>query len=297
MEQRLTITITPELAGRTVKSLMRQELAMAQSYIASVKFRPGGILLNGKPVRTPARVQTGDILSVTIADLGQNLARPLDMPLSVAWEDEYFAILDKPAGIGVYGEGTPNLAGILAHKWGKNIQFHPVNRLDVGTSGLLVAAKSGYIHDRLRRLLHTDDFVREYLAVVQGTPQPPQGTVILPISPGPTEGTRRAIDPQGLPSRTDYDTLKTQVSRTLLRLRLYTGRTHQIRLHMAALGHPLVGDRLYGASDLALPRPALHSCHIRLTHPVTGEHLDITSPLPEDMAALLDMPSPPSFYS
>jgi 23S rRNA-/tRNA-specific pseudouridylate synthase len=82
-----------------------------------------------------------------------------------------------------------------------------------------------------------------------------------------------------------------------LRLRLYTGRTHQIRLHMAALGHPLVGDRLYGASDLALPRPALHSCHIRLTHPVTGEHLDITSPLPEDMAALLDMPSPPSFYS
>jgi 23S rRNA-/tRNA-specific pseudouridylate synthase len=151
----------------------------------------------------------------------------------------------------------------------------------------LTVAKSGYIHDRLRRLLHTEAFCREYLAVCQGEPQPPQGSVTLPISPGPVEGTRRAIDPQGLPSRTDYETLQTDGERSLLRLRLYTGRTHQIRLHMAALGHPLVGDRLYGAADLALPRPALHSCHIRLTHPITGETLDIASPLPEDMAALL----------
>jgi 23S rRNA pseudouridine1911/1915/1917 synthase len=283
----LTLTITPDQAGRTVKSLMRQELAMAESYISSLKFRPEGILLNGHPVHTPTRVQAGDILSVSIRDQGQNHAQPLDIPIAICWEDDFFAVIDKPAGIGMYGEGTPNLAGILAQMWGKDIQFHPVNRLDVGTSGLLVAAKTGYIHDRLRRLLHTEDFCREYLAVVHGVPNPPQGSVTLPISPVPAAGTRRVIDPHGLDSRTDYRTLQAAGDRALLRLRLYTGRTHQIRLHMAALGHPLVGDGLYGTPDPALDRPALHSCHIRLRHPITGQLLTLDSPLPQDIASLL----------
>jgi RluA family pseudouridine synthase len=174
----------------------------------------------------------------------------------------------------------------LAYKWGKDIQYHPVNRLDVGTTGLLVVAKNGYIHDRLRRLLHTQDFIREYLAVCQGVPQPVRGTISLPISSAPVAGTRRAIDPQGLPSRTDYETLQTDGERSLLRLRLYTGRTHQIRLHMAALGHPLVGDKLYGAQDLALPRPALHSHFIHLIHPITGAVVELSSPLPPDIKRL-----------
>jgi 23S rRNA pseudouridine1911/1915/1917 synthase len=101
------------------------------------------------------------------------------------------------------------------------------------------------------------------------------------------EGPRWAIDPQGLPSRTDYETLQTHGERSLLRLRLYTGRTHQIRLHMAALGHPLVGDRLYGAQDLALPRPALHSHFIHLIHPITGAVVELSSPLPSDIKHLL----------
>ena len=285
---RLTFFVAPEQAGRTVRSLLRRELHMAEGLISSVKFRPDGILLNGNPVHTDVRVRAGDILSVSVADRGRNEAAPLDLSLPIPWEDDALAVIDKPAGIGVYGEGTPNIAGILAYKWGANIEFHPVNRLDVGTSGLMVTAKDGYTHDRLRRLLHTGDFRREYLALAEGVLPKSAGTIDLPIGRAPVEGTRRAVAPGGLPCRTDYEVLGSDGQRTLLRLRLHTGRTHQIRVHMAALGHPLVGDRLYGASDTALARPALHSHHLRLVHPITGAIIEVTSPLPPDMAALAD---------
>lgn len=284
--ERLELTVTPEQAGRTLQSLMRRELSMSDGLISSVKFRPDGILLNGQRARATQRAAAGDVLSVHIGDRGQNRAAPLDLPLPIVYEDDALAVLDKPAGISVYGDGTPNIAGILAHKWGSSIEFHPVNRLDVGTTGLMVIAKDGYIHDRLRRMLHTEDFAREYLAVAEGIVPRSAGSIDLPISRGPVEGTRRAIDPDGLPSRTDYTVLAVRGQRTLLQLRLHTGRTHQIRLHMAAIGHPLVGDPLYGAPDPQIGRPALHSHHLLLRHPVTGDTLDLTAPLPADMAAL-----------
>lgn len=285
--QRLKLAVTPAQAGRTVHSLMRRELSMAEGQISSAKFRPGGILLNGRRARVTERVRPGDVLSVDIADRGRNAAAPLDIPVDILWEDDCLAVISKPAGVGIYGEGMPNMAGILACRWGENIEFHPVNRLDVGTTGLFVAAKDGYTHDRLRRLLHTEDFRREYLAVVEGTPSPPEGVIDLPIGKAPLEGARRAAEPGGLPSRTAYRVLERAGTRSLLMLRLYTGRTHQIRVHMSAAGHPLVGDRLYGASDLALSRPALHSHRILLTHPVTGERVEVTAPLPPDMTALI----------
>lgn len=285
---RLTLTVTEAQAGRTVGSLMRRELAMAAGLVSSAKFRPDGILVNGTRVRVTARVRAGDVLSVDVSDRGRNEAAPADGPLDILWEDAYLAVLSKSAGVAVYGGKGPTVAAILASRWGESVEFHPVNRLDVGTSGLMVAAKDGYTHDRLRRLLHTDAFLREYLAVAQGAVTPAAGSISLPISRRPVSGTRRAVDPDGLPSRTDYETLSFANGRTLLRLRLFTGRTHQIRVHLAALGHPLVGDALYGAEDLALPRPALHSQRLRLTHPVTGEEIEITVPLPEDMAALVN---------
>lgn len=283
--ERLTLTVAPAQAGRTVYSLMRRELGMAAGRISSVKFREDGILLNGVRVHTDAIVRAGDVLSVLVADRGENRAAPLALPLDLVWQDDALAVVDKPAGISVYGEGMPNIAGILASMWGKGVKFHPVNRLDVGTSGLMVVARDGYTHDRLRRLLHTDGFVREYLAAVQGAVRPAAGVIDLPIGRVPTEGARRAVDPAGLPSRTDYETVVSAGGRTLLRLRLHTGRTHQIRVHLSAVGHPLAGDVLYGG-DGSLPRPALHSHRVRLLHPVTGEVLDLVSPLPDDIRRL-----------
>ena len=281
--ERLTLTVSGAQDGRTVLSLMRRELSMASGLVSSAKFRPDGVLLDGCRVHVTKRVRAGQTLSIDVSDRGQNRAAPLDLPLPILWEDECFAVLDKPAGVSVYGEGMPNIAGILAHKWGNDIEFHPVNRLDVGTTGLMIAAKDGYTHDRLRRMLHTDGFIREYLAAAEGVLSPLRGSVALPISREPIEGARRGTDPDGLPSRTDYEALAVCDGHTLLRLRLFTGRTHQIRVHMAAIGHPLVGDALYGAEDLSIRRPALHSFRIRLSHPVTGEMLDLTSPVPEDL--------------
>ncbi len=284
---KLIFTVTADLAGRTVKSIMLQELGMSNTLLSSLKFRPEGILLNGLQARVTARVQEGDELSFSIADRRENTAAPMALDIPILWEDSSFLLVNKPAGVGVYGGSRPNLAGYFAAKWGKNHEFHPVNRLDVGTTGLLAIARDGYAHDRLRRLLHTEGFQREYLAVAEGTVSPAAGVIDRPISRRPVKGTTRAIDPDGLPSRTEYEVLKTGNNRTLLRLRLHTGRTHQIRLHMASLGHPLVGDRQYGAADLPIPRPALHSHRVRILHPLTGETVDVTAPLPGDMETLV----------
>lgn len=284
---RLTLTVAPALDGRTVGSLMRRELAMADGLISSAKFRPDGILLNGVRVRVTDRAHAGDTLSVDVSDRYGNRAAPLDIPVETLWEDDCLAVLYKPAGICVYGEGYANLAGILAHKWGKDIAFHPVNRLDVGTTGLMLAAKDGYTHDRLRRMLHTDAFRREYLAVTQCVPAPPSGVIELPIGREPGPDGRRAVDPTGLACRTDYEVAARAGDRALVRLRLHTGRTHQIRVHMAAVGCPLVGDALYGAADRGLDRPALHSRRVLFVHPVTGGTVDVAAPPPADFRALL----------
>ena len=151
----------------------------------------------------------------------------------------------------------------------------------------MVIAKSGYIHDLLRRCLHTDAFRREYRGVCLGVPDPPRGTVDLPIGRAEGSAIARQIRPDGDSAVTHYETLETRNSLSLLRLVPETGRTHQLRLHMAALGCPLAGDWLYGTEDPALiPRPALHSYALELVHPVTGKVLRLTAPLPEDMVRL-----------
>lgn len=172
---------------------------------------------------------------------------------------------------------------------GPSAAIHPVNRLDRGTTGLMVVAKSGYIHDQLRRRLHSGDFFRSYLAICVGAPEPPQGTIALPIGRAPGSAIRRQIDPAGQSARTDYRLLRVRSGLSLVALMPWTGRTHQIRVHMAAIGCPLAGDWLYGTEDCGLiPRPALHAVRLALTHPVTGEHLSFTAPLPGDMKLLLE---------
>lgn len=282
----LELIVSAAQEGRTVESLLRRELAISRGLISSLKFRPQGILLNGTPVRVTAQTRTGDRLTVRIADRGCNAAAPLALDVPILWEDDALAVLNKPAGVGVYGEGTPNIAGFLSMKWGSSIKYHPVNRLDVGTTGLMVVAKDGYTHDRLRRLLHTDDFRREYLAVADGRMPSERGVIELPISRDPDAAGKRWIDSSGLPSRTDYEVLSRSADRTFLRLRLHTGRTHQIRLHLAAIGYALTGDPLYGTPSPRIARPALHSAHLHLRHPITGEFLHLSAPLPPDMTAL-----------
>ena len=166
---------------------------------------------------------------------------------------------------------------------------HFVSRLDKGTSGLLIAAKSGHVHDRLRRALHSSDLRREYRALTVGTVEPPCGVIDAPI--GRAEGSiiRRCVRVDGLPSLTEYETLQVNDRFTLLSLLLQTGRTHQLRVHMAYLGHPLAGDWRYVTEDNSLfARPALHSYELWFTQPVTGQELHFTAPIQQDMQRLME---------
>ena len=285
----LSLTVLPDWEGRTVKSLLKRELHMAEGYIAALKLRSEGICLNGQRVFTNARVVAGDVLTAQVGDWdGRNEAEAITAALELLYEDEDLAVLNKSADMAVHGSaaGTrPTVANALAARWGHEQAFHPVNRLDRGTSGLMVIAKSAYVHELLRRQLHTDAFIREYLAFAAGHFEPDAGRIELPIAKAPGHPTAQEIRADGKASITDYRTLRLFPGYSLLRLRPLTGRTHQLRVHCAALGHPLLGDTLYGG-DACLPRPALHAAYLRLRHPVTGGLLTLEAPLPADLAAL-----------
>lgn len=289
----LTHIVTPEEEGRTVRSLLKGRWQFSSHAISRLTRVENGIRVNGVHARTTAVLRAGDTVEVESGDHRPPKAAPVpgNWPLPVVWEDEDLLVVNKPAGMTAHASSflpdTPTVAGALAFSRGTDFIFHPVSRLDKGTTGLMVIAKSGYVHDLLRRQLHTDAFRREYRGVCLGVPDPPQGTVDLPIGRAEGSAIARQIRPDGDSAMTHYETLETRNGLSLLRLLPETGRTHQLRLHMAALGCPLAGDWLYGTEDPALiPRPALHSYALELVHPVTGEVLHLTAPLPEDMVRL-----------
>ncbi len=287
----LILKIDESTAGRSVKSLLKRELAASDAHISRLKRREGGLLLNGKRCYVTARVQAGDVLSMEIDDEPDGHIVPMAFPLDVRFEDEYLLIIDKPAGIAVH-QSTRNpeeltLENAVCAYLGGCISPHPVSRLDRGTTGLMLFAKSGYLHERLRRSQHTGAFLRTYRAIAVGRVEPASGRIERPI--GLAEGStyRRAVMPDGAPARTEYRTLAYSERLTLLELLPETGKTHQLRVHMASIGFPLAGDWLYGErNDALILRPALHSCRLALTHPMTGERIELVSELPEDMRAL-----------
>ena len=291
----LTRTISEAEAGRTVESVLTTELALSKSLIRRLKRRETGILLNGARAYTTARVRAGDVLSAEIGDAAASAVRPIGMPLAIVYEDEDLLVIDKPAGLAVHPTRDPDEA-TLEHALAAYLRLgetsHPVSRLDRGTTGLMAVAKNGYMHELLRRRLHTDAYFREYRGICVGELSPPAGRIDLPI--GFAEGSRyrRAVAPDGAPSSTGCETLAAwpapEGTLSLLRLLPHTGRTHQLRVHLSATGHPLLGDWLYGTeAPERIARPALHSAVLRFVHPLTGAVIDLSSPLPPDMAALL----------
>ena len=280
--------------GRPIKHLLHGELGVSSTLLKTLKWREGAIRLNGASVHVNAAVHTGDTVTVTLSERAprETDAAPLALPLAVVYEDEDLLVLNKPAGLAMHPTSTdpaaPNLAGALTAYLGEGSVPHFVSRLDKGTSGLLIAAKSGYIHELLHRALHSEALRREYRALAVGRVTPPRGVIDAPIARAEGSLVKRCVSPDGLPSYTEYEALSYHGGLTLLRLAPRTGRTHQLRVHMASLGHPLAGDWLYGTEDKALiARPALHSYELRFTHPLTRETLHFTAPLPEDMERLL----------
>ena len=292
--RRLRITVTPDQEGQKVDALLRQALGLSGTVIRRAKALPDGILLDGQPVYVSRRVQAGQTLCVAVGDTGApGGPAPVEGPLDVVYEDGDLIVLNKAPGVlshpgpGHHSDTIGNFLSYYYKKAGITAGFHPVHRLDRGTSGLMVVAKHAHAQEVLKRQLHTDAFRRTYLALCDGTPQPAQGVVEAPI--GRAEGSilARRVDPAGQWARTRYRVLGGYEGRALVELVLDSGRTHQIRVHMAHIGCPLTGDFLYGREDPGLiARPALHAWRVSLLHPVTGQALSWTAPLPADMARL-----------
>ena len=287
----ISYTLPPEQDGATVRHILKAALHVSSHAISRLTRTENGIRVNGIHARTVDILHTGDVLEVETSDHRPPRVRPTPgpWPLPIVWEDGHLLVVNKPAGMTAHASNflpdTPTVAGALAWQRGADFVFHPVNRLDKGTTGLMVVAKSGYIHDRLRYALHTERFCREYRAVCIGCPDPKSGTIDAPIGRQPGSVIARCVDPvSGEPAITHYTRVAASPDGTysLMRIHLDTGRTHQIRVHMGHIGHPLPGDFLYCPDYRHFGRQPLHSHRLSFTHPVTGEEMTFTSPLPED---------------
>ena len=294
MSRRLELAVTPELAGVKVDTLLRKRLGLSGTVVKRIKWLEDGILVDGLRVNTRFCPGAGQVLSVRLSDpVRRSGILPAPGPLDIVYEDVDLIVLNKAPGVSVHpgpGHFDDTLGNFLLYHYdteGENADFHPVHRLDRGTSGLLVAAKHPHAQEVLKNQLHTEDFRRVYLAVCEGLPEPPSGLIDAPLGPKPGSLMEQMVRPDGKPARTRYAVLRRWSGRSLVSLELETGRTHQIRVHMAHIGCPLTGDFLYGTEDKDLiPRPALHSGYLSFLHPITKERLRFSLPLPEDMARL-----------
>lgn len=296
MARRLDLTVPRECAGVRVDTLLRKQLGLSGTVIRRIKWMDDGILVDGVRVNTRFVPRPGQVLSVRLSEPERRSGIVgVCGQMDVVYEDEDIIVVNKPAGLSVHpgpGHWEDTLGNLLVgyyQRTGQEADFHPVHRLDRGTSGLLVCAKHPHAQEILKQQLHTSAFGRVYLAVCEGEPRPPEGVVDAPL--GAKEGSlvEQCVRPDGKSARTRYETLAAAGGRALLRVRLDTGRTHQIRVHMAYMGHPLVGDFLYGTQPPELMgRTALHSHRLTLRHPVTGRDMEWVSPLPEDMRQLFE---------
>jgi len=293
--RRLTFSIPSELDGAHVDTALRKHMGVSSTWIRRIKWLEDGILLNGVRATPRWMVYAGDSLSIRLSDPWRRSdILPAPGALAIVYEDEDVLVLNKEPGVSVHpgpGHYSDTIGNFLLYYYdfqGVEGDYHPVHRLDRGTSGLLLVAKHPYAQERLNHQLHTSAFSRAYLAICHGVPFPELGTIDLPIGRMEHALTLRQVRPDGRRAVTQYEVIRSRNGLSLLRLNLDTGRTHQIRVHMAHLGHPLAGDPFYGREEPNLiARTALHSHQIEFLHPVSGTHMTFALPMPDDMERLI----------
>lgn len=290
MERYLKYEIDKKYDGENVLTFLKQELQASARLIRRLKNIPDGITLNGEHTRTIDFMKSGDLLCIHLPNderENDNIVEPLEYNLTVLYEDNDILIVDKPAGLPLHPSHNhqgDTLANAVAHhllKQGKSAVFRAVGRLDRGTSGVVVCALNKYTAARL-----SGNIYKEYLAVAEGIYEG-EGVIDKPIYRPDPILTIRTVDERGEKAVTNWKAISHYNGRTLLRIHLLTGRTHQIRVHFSSLGTPLVGDTMYGTPNEHITRQALHCCYCKFTHPITNEQIEIEAPLPDDIANLV----------
>jgi 23S rRNA pseudouridine1911/1915/1917 synthase len=291
------------LDGVRVDAALAKMLGFSRTFAAEVA-ESGGVSLDGATLGKSDRLRAGGWLDVEWQEKQGPRIEAIAVPdLGIVYDDDDIVVVDKPSGVAAHpslGWEGPTVVGALAAAGfriatsGAPERQGVVHRLDVGTSGLMVVAKSEGAYTALKRAFKERTVEKVYHAVVQGHPDPLAGTIDAPIGRHPNHSWKFAVTPDGKPSVTHYETLEAFPGASLLEIHLETGRTHQIRVHMAAHRHPCVGDPLYGADPtlsarLGLTRQWLHAHRLGFTHPGTGEWVEFESPYPADFQHALDV--------
>ncbi|MFN8035919.1 MAG: RluA family pseudouridine synthase [Acidimicrobiia bacterium] len=296
--------VPPALDGERVDRALATLTGLSRADVQSL-VAEGDVLVDGEPVAKSRKLRTGEVVEVLGEPADAEVPRPEPVDVVVVDADDDVIVVDKPAGLVVHpGAGHPSgtlVNGLLARYpeiagIGDAVRPGIVHRLDRDTSGLIVVARSARGYGALTAMLAAREIDRHYMALVWGVPDAPRGVIDAPIGRSAARRTRMAVREGGRDARTNYS-VRARFAEpvvSLLDCRLETGRTHQIRVHLSAIGHPVVGDATYGGSRQSLPlgRPFLHAAALRFVHPFTGERREFQSPLPPELAAVLQQLTP-----
>lgn len=302
MTEQRSLPVPDGLVGERLDVALGKLLGFSRSFAAEV-IDAGGAFINGQQARKSDRLAADSWLEVNWTEKTGPVLEPTPVAnLGIIWDDDDLVVVDKPAGVAAHPSmgwtgptvvGALSAAGYRISTSGAPERQGVVHRLDAGTSGLMVVAKSERAYTELKRQFHDREVEKIYHAVVQGHPDPLSGTIDAPIGRHPKSEWKFTVDSAGKHAVTHYDTLEAFPYASLLEIHLETGRTHQIRVHMAAQRHPCVGDSMYGADPtlsarLRLDRQWLHAKRLGLTHPATGDWVEFSSHYPADLQFALD---------
>ncbi|MCS7460814.1 RluA family pseudouridine synthase [Paenibacillus doosanensis] len=322
----LTYHVSQEEDGILLKTILQSRMHLSRKLLSRLKLTEQGITVNGERQYISIRVREGDLVEVRMLKEESDDILPQPLPLDILHEDEQLLVLNKAAGMIVHpthGHYVNTLANGVVHYWqqqGKSYRFRPIHRLDQETSGTLAVAKNPFVHQQVSEQMQAHQVKKEYIALVHGVMEDDQGTVNEPIDRDPDQPHIRIVTPSGYAAVTHYRVERRFREATMVRLWLETGRTHQIRVHMKHLGHPLLGDKLYllgeptaavqtdadtetarsegsavsgglggaGASAWGLDRHALHACTLGFVHPGTKRWIEFEAPLPDDLTRCVE---------
>ena len=299
MDQMIEIIATPDDAGERIDAFLRRKTDLSRSRVSEL-ILGGALSVNGKEQLKPSfKVESGYCICLNVPDTQPVDIIPQDIPIDILYQDKDIVVINKPCGMVVHpaaGNEDGTLVNALMYHIrdlsGIGGEMRPgiVHRLDKDTSGLILVAKNDKAHVVMSEQFKSRTMEKHYRAVAFGGLSQESGLIDAPIARHPVDRKKMAVVPDGKPSQTEWHVLERFRGATYLDVHLLTGRTHQIRVHMQSIGHPLLGDKIYAPNiktSVHVPRLMLHAYSLSFTHPITGERMDLTAPLPEQFTTVL----------
>ena len=300
MDQRIEIIVAIDEAGERVDAFLRRKTELSRSRVSEL-ILSGALSINGKEQLKPSyKVESGQCISLAVPDTQAVDIAPQNIPIDILYQDRDIVVINKPCDMVVHpaaGNEDGTLVNALMYHIrdlsGIGGEMRPgiVHRLDKDTSGLILVAKNDKAHTVMSEQFKSRTMEKHYRAVAFGSFSQDTDLIDAPIARHPVDRKKMAVVPDGKPSQTEWRVIERLKGATYLDVHLHTGRTHQIRVHMQSVGHPLLGDKIYAPhikTSVHVPRLMLHAYSLAFTHPVTGEHMELTAPIPEQFSTVLN---------